>query len=267
VSAMTDVSSLVEPVSQLLLDLDGTVYIDGTVIDGVRESLAMWVESGRSVVFITNNTSRTKAEHAERLSGLGLPATIENVVTPVESTAEWLRGSGFTRAFFLAPSSVVGEFAEHRIEQDDIAPDVVVVAFDKELTFAKLDRASRLVNSGTPYVATHPDFFCPTEDGPVPDCGSFTAMIRDVTGVSPLAVFGKPSKSLAELIQKEYSKGSILVGDRLHTDILTGANAGIPTCLVLTGESTRDDIENSAAEPTVVSPSLPELVAALLQLG
>lgn len=257
-------SGLTQDITRLLLDMDGTVYVGGVVIDGVADALQKWLAAGNDVVFITNNTSRTLAQHAAKLQAMGLPATEENVLSPVEPTARTLVAAGTTRAYLMATREVTAEFAKYGVIHESDNPDVVVVTYDIELTYEKLARACALINRGVPYVATHPDFFCPTENGPVPDIGSFVAMIEAVTGVPPREVFGKPSASLVQIIRSQHPHNSLVVGDRLHTDIVTGINAGVPTCLVLTGESTRQMLEDSTVSPTIVMDSLPALIDELL---
>ena len=252
-----------DTVTLLLLDMDGTVYVGGVVIDGVPEALKRWTSAGRKVVFITNNTSRTIEQHALKLQGMGLPATPNNIVSPVEPTSRFLRDRGVTDVFLVATNAVTEEFASHGIAFRG-EPQAVVITYDIELTYAKLAEASKLINKGLPYYATHIDFFCPTEDGPVPDIGSFIAMLENVTGVAPTSVFGKPSDSLVELIRDRYSLNSLVVGDRLHTDITTGINAQVPTCLVLTGETSKMMADASPYQPTIISPSLPVLIDDLL---
>lgn len=261
---MTDISAVQQPISRLLLDMDGTVYVGGVVIDGVADAIARWEAAGNDVLFITNNTSRTLEQHAAKLQRMGLPATVNNVLSPVEPTARSLRESGETTAYLVATEAVTAEFETHGISHSDTDPDVVVITYDIELTYSKLAAASAFINRGIPYIATHLDFFCPTENGPVPDIGSFTTMLESVTGVSPREVFGKPSDSLVEIIRTRYPSNSLLVGDRLHTDILTGINANVPTCLVLSGETTLDMLAASPHQPTIVAENLPALIDALV---
>lgn len=257
-------SALTEDVTRLLLDMDGTVYVGGVVIDGVADALQRWIEAGNDVLFITNNTSRTLMQHAAKLRAMGLPATVDNILSPVEPTARSLVAGGESRAYLVATRDVTAEFETHGVFHVDDDPDVVVITYDIELSYDKLAQASVLINRGVPYVATHPDFYCPTENGPVPDIGSIVAMITDVTGVAPREVFGKPSASLVEIIRTKHSHRSLVVGDRLHTDIVTGINAGVPTCLVLTGESTPEMVALSDIDPTIVIDSLPALIDLLL---
>ena len=260
---MTAEVAMPETVTLLLLDMDGTVYVGGAVIDGVPESLERWTSAGREVVFITNNTSRTIEQHALKLRGMGLPATPNNIVSPVEPTSRFLRDQGVKDVFLVATKAVTEEFASHGIEFRG-EPQAVVITYDTELTYAKLAEASSLINTGLPYYATHIDFLCPSENGPVPDVGSFIAMLEKVTGVAPAAVFGKPSDSFVDLIRDRYSHNSIVVGDRLHTDIATGINAHVPTCLVLTGETSQEIADASPYRPTIIAPSLPALIDVLL---
>jgi HAD superfamily hydrolase (TIGR01450 family) len=144
-------------------------------------------------------------------------------------------------------------------------PDCVVLGFDTTLTYAKLEAATRFLNAGVPFVATHPDVVCPTETGYVPDCGSMIALLQAATGVSPLVV-GKPEPLLVEmaLVKLGLAIGDVaVIGDRLYTDVAMAHRAGALAVLVLSGETTHEMAESSTAPPDLVFDDLRAVAAAL----
>ena len=159
------------------------------------------------------------------------------------------------------------EFIEHGFVLTNEKPDYVVLGFDMTLTYEKLVQACDLVRSGVPFIATHPDFNCPTETGYIPDCGAMIALITASTGVKP-QVIGKPNREIIDAMfrKKPVARSQVaMVGDRLYTDIVMGHNAGVASILVLSGEAKREDIETAPVKPDYVMSGLAELHAALRQ--
>jgi len=143
----------------------------------------------------------------------------------------------------------------------------VVLGFDTTLTYAKLERACRLLRGGAAFIATHPDLVCPTERGPVPDCGSMAALLTKATGVRPTFV-GKPSHLMVQLALRKLGprfrpRDVAIVGDRLYTDMRMGRRAGLTTILLLSGETGPEALNETRDVPDYVFPSIRELAAAL----
>lgn len=152
----------------------------------------------------------------------------------------------------------------HLLVEED--PDFVVLGFDKTLTYEKLKKACILLRSGKKYIATHPDVNCPSKEGPIPDAGSIMAAIEASTGRRPDIIVGKPNPLVVEVISRKFNVSKekmAMVGDRLYTDIRLGKNAGIVSILVLTGETTLEDLESSGIKPDFVFKSLKELCEAI----
>jgi HAD superfamily hydrolase (TIGR01450 family) len=142
-------------------------------------------------------------------------------------------------------------------------PLAVLVAFDIELTFDKLARASELLHAGAALFATHVDVRCPTSFGYVPDCGSMTKMLEQTTGVRCSGDFGKPSLAMADYLRSRFcanGERAIMIGDRIYTDIPLGHRIGIDTALVLTGEASGDDVAGSDFQPTIIVDSFESLL-------
>lgn len=230
---------------------------------GAAEFVARCRACGKRVLWVTNNCSRTAAEYAAKLSRLGFEAAPQDVFTSGEATIRQLKADGVSRVYLLGTPSLEREFTEAGIALTSKDPERVVAAFDLGVTYEKLKQACRLVRSGVPFVATHPDLNCPTEEGPIPDCGAICAFITAATGVAP-AVVGKPNAGMARAAASRLGlppERIAMVGDRLYTDIRMAVENGMVGVLVLTGESTLEDAEASLYAPAYVAPSLAALSA------
>lgn len=249
-----------------LLDMDGTFYLGDRLLPGAIGFMRYLAASGRDYLFLTNNSSRDAGYYAAKLSGMGWPAGRDAILTSGEATALYLkRQKPGARIFLLGTADLEAEFTANGFALTAESPDYVVLGFDKTLTYDKLTTACRLVRSGVPFVATHPDFNCPTEDGYIPDCGAMIEFIAASTGVRPYVV-GKPHRDIvaAAFAKKPYQPHELaIVGDRLYTDIATGKSAGIASILVLSGETAAADLAKADVRPDFVFSGLGELAAAL----
>lgn len=253
-------------ISCFLLDMDGTVYLGDRLFDGVQEFLQSLRDSRRRFLFFTNNSSKDAAEYAEKLRRLGIEATPEEVITSGEATVAYLTGeAGVGRAYVLGTPSFEREVAAGGIELDSGRPDAVVLGFDLTLTYEKINTACRLIRAGVPFVASHPDLNCPTPEGPIPDCGAITAMITAATGVAPV-VIGKPNHYMVDAALARVGKKpeqTAIVGDRLYTDMEMGFRSGLCTVLVLSGETTEEDVARAERKPDLILPTVAALTPLL----
>ncbi len=251
-----------------LLEMDGTVYLGSRLLPGSLDFLRYLGETGRDHLFLTNNSSRNANYYAEKLTRFGWPAKPDEVLTSGEATALYLGGlKPSARVYLLGTPDLEQEFAAHGFILTDEKPDYVVLGFDMTLTYDKLVRACDLIRAGVPFIATHPDFNCPTETGYIPDCGAMIALITASTGVTP-QVIGKPNRQIIDAMfrKKPVARSQVaMVGDRLYTDIVMGHNAGVASILVLSGEAKRGDIDAAPVKPDFVMSGLAELHAALRQ--
>lgn len=242
-----------------LLDMDGTLYIDDTLFDGAAEFLQYVRAAGGSYMYLTNNSCLGADSYVEKLARLGIPAAHEDFLNAVDVTIWRLRQDGYQKkkiyamgtASFRRQLEAAGLWVTDRLE-DNI--DALVVAFDRELTFRKVEDACILLNRGVDYYATSPDLRCPTGYGYMPDCGSIWQMLENATGRKPI-ITGKPEPAMALLAMEKlgYTKeNTFIVGDRLYTDIACGVNAGIGSILVLTGEATQADAAVSPTPPDFI---------------
>lgn len=251
----------------LLLDMDGTVYLGPQVLDGAPEFIAFLQESQTPFLFLTNNPSADASAYAEKLSRMGMGVGEEYILTAGAATAAFLRDeTPWRKVYVLGTPSFEREVVRAGLALEEDAPDAVVIAFDKTLTYAKLERACLLLNEGLPYIATNPDRVCPTEYGYIPDCGAIAALIEAATGRDPQYI-GKPEPAFARMALRRLGSEAAhtaMVGDRLYTDMAMARLAGLRGILVLSGESTEEDLRNADEQPDFVFPSVRELHQALL---
>ena len=241
-----------------LFDMDGTLYLGNRLYAFTKDLLQKIYDSGRKYLFVTNNSSKSVDDYIKKLENMGIIAGYEDFVTSSQATAYYLtkhhRGD---RLFVCGTQSLKKELAQAGfvITEDPDEVDCIVMGFDTELTFQKLEIVSRLLcTREIPYIATNGDYVCPTEFGSVPDCGSVCDMLFNATGKRPL-VIGKPATLIPQLAMEKTgytSEETALVGDRLYTDIQCGLNAGILSLLVLSGETTQEMLAASEIKPDIV---------------
>ena len=255
---------LAERYDCILFDLDGVLYRGEGVVPSAPPTLAALRVRGVRPVFLTNNSSRTPLQVAEKLRGIGIEAEPGEVVTSALATAELLAERGGGRAFVIGQDGVREALTGVGIRILDGEPeeaDLVVVGYDGGATYGSLKRASLLVQRGARLVATNADGSYPAADGLWPGAGALLAVITTTTGAEP-EIVGKPFAPLYEAGRRRGGGGRpLVVGDRLDTDIEGAARLGWDSMLVLTGVSGREDVERLGIRPTVIA----EDVSALLE--
>ena len=252
-----------------LLDLDGTLYLDMELFEGTIPFLKAVRENGGRYLFLTNNSSKGAQSYVDKLRSLGISCEQEDFVTSVHATVEYLNMHHKGKLFYvLGTKSFQTQLKEGGILVTDTLCDGIeglVMGFDTELTFKKLEDASILLLKDIPYVAANPDYVCPTSYGYVPDCGSVAVMLKNATGKMPVFI-GKPKSYMIDLaIQKTpYTKEeTVFIGDRIYTDIACGKESGIDTVLVLSGEGTLEEAQKQGILPTWVYRDVGEIAKVL----
>ncbi len=249
-----------------LFDMDGTIYEENRLFDGVPHLLESIVKKGARYIFITNNSSKSVKDYVKKLRGMGVRVTAENFFTSGQAAIMLLQerfGRGViyaqaTKSFYreLKKSglNVVGKFTP--------VACAVLVGFDPEITGKKLRTTCEMLTKfDLPYYATNPDWVCPVSFGYIPDCGSMCFGIEKATGKRPVYI-GKPQPAMIETVMKKYGvprQETVVLGDRLYTDIASGVNAGVDTVCVLSGESKEEDIVAGDVKPTYVLHSVSEI--------
>jgi 4-nitrophenyl phosphatase len=250
-------------------DLDGTVYVGNRPIRGTIEFINRNIHD-RAFYFVTNNTSKLPEDYRARLNALGIPADAEHVVTPLAPLIAYLRKRAVTRVYLLANARVTayvrGALPGLELTADPEACEALIVAYDTELTYGKLRDAALLLqqNPRLTFLATHGDLVCPTEHGFVPDCGCILSVLEQATGRTPTTVFGKPNPLLLERVTTQYHpREMVVVGDRLYTDRQIARNVGCDFICVLSGETTRERIDELSEDefPSLIVKDLGDLLA------
>ena len=256
----------IKKINLFLFDMDGTLYLGDRLYDFTKEMLSKIRQSGKRYLFMTNNSSKSVADYVKKLEKLGIEATEDDFITSSQATAHYLKlhHSG-ARLYVCGTESLKEELRKEGFTVTEVLEEVdcIVMGFDTELTFKKLEDVSKLLlTRELPYIATNPDYVCPTEFGSVPDCGSVCDMIYNATKKRPV-VIGKPTALMPELAMQKYGykkEESAVIGDRIYTDIKSGLNAGITGILVLSGETTREILEASEDKPHLVLEDCSEMI-------
>lgn len=249
------------------LDMDGTVYLGERWIDGALDFLRRIEETGRSYVFVTNNSSKNAAVYVEKLCRMGLHVGEERIVTSGQAAIHYLqRHFPDAKVFLLGNSMLREEFAQAGIVLEEEHPDVVMTAFDTTLDYQKMCKVCDHVRAGLPYLATHPDYNCPTETGFIPDVGAIHAFIHASAFRYPDRIIGKPNADIIDYLCTRVNVGreeTAMVGDRLYTDIAAGRKNGLKSILVLSGEATMEDVQRSDVLPHLIFDSVKDIAKML----
>ena len=263
-------NELIRSKKLFLFDMDGTLYLGSRLYDFTLELLDTLKKTGRTYLFMTNNSSKSVEDYVKKLAKLGIHATREEFMTSSQATAFYLHKHHEGQKLYVCGTESLKE--ELRMEGFTVTTDIsevecIVMGFDTELTFQKLHDVSYmlLTRPELPYIATNPDYVCPTEFGSVPDCGSVCDMIYNATKKRPV-VIGKPSPLMPQLAMEKLGiskEEACVVGDRIYTDVKSGLNAGITGILVLSGETTREILDASEDKPHLVLEDASEILAAI----
>lgn len=252
-----------------LLDLDGTFYLGDRLLPGARDLIEFFEARGIDYIFLTNNSSRNPRKYLERLHKFGIPVQPKHIFTSADATLHYLsKNFPGARLYLLGTPDLEEQFEQTGFPLTDEAPDVIVAGFDTTLTYNKLWKLCTWVSRGLPYIATHPDINCPTEDGFMPDIGAVIAFVQASTNRSPDIIIGKPFPPMVEALCERFnlSPGQMcMVGDRLYTDIAM-KNAGINTVLVLSGEARLEDLTSSPYKPDFIFSNLADLLETLQKI-
>ncbi len=248
-----------------LLDMDGTIYLDDNLFDGTLDFLKKVKKKQGRYLFVTNNSSKSVAAYVEKLKRIGIDASEEDFLTSTEATILYINENFPGRKFYsMGTHSFTDELLRQGVDAvTELSDDIfgLVISNDQELTFKKLEDATKLLLRGVEYIATNPDWVCPTSYGYVPDCGSFAEMLWRATGRKPRFI-GKPQPEMLLLAMQKHGytkEETLMVGDRVYTDIASGFNAGVDTVFVLSGEGTIVDAENTETKPTYIMKNIREL--------
>jgi len=254
-----------------LFDLDGTIYLGSELLPGARHLIETLRARGAKTVFLSNNPTRDPAMYIAKLAKLGIPVTRDEIINTVVTTVLWVKQNH--------PNAVVFPIAEEpltralleagiRISDDPEQIDLVIASYDRGFTYRKLQIAfDALWQVGrAQLITTNPDRYCPFPGGKgEPDAAAIVAAIEASTGVRCLANMGKPDRTMIDTVVTALGidvANTIMVGDRLETDVRMAVNAGMSSALVLTGDSQLSDVERAAPEhrPSFILDRIDELI-------
>ncbi len=243
--------------------MDGVLVRGNTVIPGAREFIAQLREREAKFLVLTNNPLSTPADLAHRLNIIGLDIAPENLFTSAMATAQFLKSQKENgTAFVIGESGLTSAMHDAGYIITDHDPDYVVLGETETYSFAAVTKAIRLVEGGARFIATNPDASGPSEGGTVPACGAMAALIERATGRSPFFV-GKPNPLMMRTALNHlgvHSENTVMIGDRMDTDIIAGVEAGMDTILVLSGVTARDEVIKYPYQPTTILDSVADIV-------
>lgn len=235
-------------IKHLALDMDGTIYMENNIFPFTVEVLDTMKRNWVGYSFLTNNPTKSVEDYLRKLAGMGIPADEGNMYTTPIATIDYIKKNfpNVKKLFMLGTPSMIGQFEKAGFisctDDPDDVPDMLIVAFDTTLVYSRLCRATWWAKQGIPYMATNPDWVCPTDARTIlVDCGSLQKCIEAASGRRPDKVMGKPDPTMLDGIRDRNGLQAdeiAMVGDRIYTDIAMGHNAGAVSVLVLSGETT-----------------------------
>ncbi|MDD4002766.1 MAG: HAD-IIA family hydrolase [Clostridia bacterium] len=258
-------NEILKQIKCFILDLDGTLYLGNKVIGGAIEFVKKIRQSGRKLIFLTNNSSKSAADYLIKINNLGFEADINEILTSGVVAADYINKNYYgKKVYLIGTKSLQDELHGCGIKLSENDADIVLLSYDTELTYDKLAKGCRLISEGAIYISTHPDINCPSETGLLPDAGSFMELIKASTNKSCDIICGKPYNIMAKYISKKLNVSPeciAMVGDRLSTDILFANNNGFKSALVLSGETDIKIYEGSKIKADFVFDSVKDIIS------
>ena len=245
-----------------LIDMDGVLVTGTNIVPGAEKFMARLRERNAKYLVLTNNPRYTPGDLAHRLQWIGLEIPSEHIFTSALATARFLHSQrpGGT-AFVIGESGLTDAIHEVGYVITDHNPEYVVLGESDSIDFEQITKAIRLISGGAHFIATNPDPAGPAEDGMVPACGAMAALMERASGVSPFFV-GKPNPLMMRLALNylgAHSEHTVMIGDRMDTDIVTGIESGMETVLVLTGVTRKEDVRRFPYQPTRIVGNIGEI--------
>lgn len=272
---MNDIKRQLSQIRHVALDMDGTIYLSNTIFPYTIAFLKRLTHMGITYSFLTNNPSKSLADYLHKLEIMGIPCEPEQMYTTTIATIDYIKANypQARKLFLLGTPSMISQFEEagfiSTADDPDDVPDIIVASFDMNLEYSRLCRAAWWISQGVTYLATNPDFVCPTDQRTVlVDCGSICRCLEAATGRKPEVTLGKPDPNmLSGICQRMSLKPSqiAMVGDRIYTDIAMAHNAGAFGVLVLSGETTLEAAKQAPRQPSLICRDIEELGELLAQ--
>lgn len=245
-----------------LMDMDGVLVKGTSIVPGADKFIERLKALGANYLVLTNNPRFTPGDLAHRLQWIGLDIPAERIFTSAMATAHFLRAQrANSTAFVIGESGLTDAIHDVGYVITDHDPEYVVLGETNIIDFEQITRAIRLVSQGAHFIATNPDPSGPAEEGLVPACGALAALVERASGVSPFFV-GKPNPLMMRLALNYlgvHSERTVMIGDRMDTDIVTGIESGMETILVLTGVTREENLRRFPYQPTRIIKTISDL--------
>ncbi|QTD40836.1 HAD-IIA family hydrolase [Sporosarcina sp. Te-1] len=252
-----------------IFDLDGTIYLDDDTIPGVPEAIQALKKRGDKVVFLTNKSIARRTDYVTKLNKMGIQVELDEVINSNYITAHYLKNTMTPgdAAYVIGEQPLFDELQEAGIQLASEAADAshVILGWDRQFTYEKLNDAFQAWRNGAEILATNPDRTCPVQGGEIPDCGAMIGALEGATGEPVTQITGKPSALMSSYVLEHVlhmeADQCYMVGDRLETDIRMANEAGIHSVLVMTGITTSDMLEVASDRPSFVLESVRDIAS------
>ncbi|MFQ3343612.1 MAG: HAD-IIA family hydrolase [Candidatus Poseidoniales archaeon] len=247
----------------VFLDLDGTIYLGGKLINGAIEFLQRLDEKKIQYFFLSNNSSKSVRQYVKKLENMGISAKKSDILLSTHDLISWLKSKNVSRSYLVGTEGMREMLESEGIGTKSDNPEYVIIGYDTEINYEKLSKASFHLHNGVKLVASHPDIVCPSPLGGLPDSGAYMALFEATTGVRPSHICGKPNPGmiLHKIIELGFApEECAMIGDRIYTDMEMAIRSNVNGILVLSGEATKEDLGKISKQPELVVSSVDELV-------
>ena len=254
-------------IQNLIIDMDGVLWRGNTPLPGLKDFVNAIHNTNRKMLLATNNSSKTINQYLSKLQDMGIKATANEILTSSQATGNYLNNlsQNDRKVFVIGQDGLIDAMKHYNFQITNQYADYVVVGVDTNISWDKLNTAVQLIRSGSKFIGTNPDTTYPTENGIGVGNGIILAAIEAATNVKPM-IIGKPERHIFDQaldILGADPSNTLMIGDRLDTDILGAKKAGISSLLVLTGVTDSNILTDSDIQPDVIMNGLPEITVKL----
>ena len=245
-----------------IMDMDGVIFVGNKIIDGAKQFIEKLKENGSKYLFLTNNSSQTPLDLSKKLLVLGIDVTPERIHTAAQAVASFIESQKKGgSAYVIGDQGIFNALHDVGYHITEFNPDYVIMGDTRTYSLEMIQKACKFVNGGARLIGTNPDLTGPSDFGIVPSVGSLIAPIEKATGVKPYYI-GKPNPLIMRTALRKidsHSEDTVMIGDRMDTDIVAGIETGLETILVLTGVTRREEVERFPYQPTRICNSIKDV--------